>query len=244
MKKKKVDLIIKLGIAVIIFSGLWFASIAVYRILKKSDYFAVTDIFIKGDDTINLSYLKGKNIFSIDLKKEARRILSECPDSKNVKIVIVPPNRLYVNFLKRKPIALVKLHKIFAVDNEGVLFYADNDINSPELPLITGLGRKIFAPKAGKDYNIPELKFALSLIKELRTNKSLRKYGVNKIDVSNSTFAVLMISSLEVRIAYAKIKENIYILGEIFRRSADELTNLKYVDLRFTDPIIKLKNDK
>jgi hypothetical protein len=254
MRKGKFNLAIKLGIIALIFGLLLVAASSISKFIRSCGYFEVTDIFIKGGNAEKFSYLKGKNIFSIDLKKESRRILETCPDCSSVKLAIVPPNRIFIYFLKRKPVALVKLYKIFVLDSDGVIFHPGNQALPEGLPLITGLETKIFGPKAGTRYNVKELEFALRLIGEISSNKALKYCSIKKIDVANLSSATLWIASnrkgengqavVEVRLADAKIKDNIYILGEVFKKSTNGLGNIKYIDLRFSDPIIKFNDAK
>jgi hypothetical protein len=46
---------------------------------------------------------------------------------------------------------------------------------------------------------------------------------------------------LEVRFGQGYINEKVDILGNLFVQARNDLANIKYIDLRFNDPVIKFK---
>lgn len=264
MKKNKFILPFKLIIiSLIIFLAKCFIVGYIWKKSKASDYFKIKEVIIRNSDTADLSYLTGRNIFSIDLKKESRYILESYPDYSSINVVKILPNRLFVDFIKRNPVALVKLYKYFALDEEGVLFAAPAQPEELGLPLILGLETKIFGPKPGRKYNIKEIVFALETIKEIKRNQALKNYKIKKIDVTSRANAILFISLpqqtsaysvgqaaimpeglLEVRLGADNIEEKVAILGGIFTQGKFDLGNIKYIDLRFKGPVIKNKDAK
>lgn len=268
-KKKKFDLarvrrltVKALIISTIIFLASYFIIKGIEKFLKSSDYFQIKEVVIKDNAVYNLSYLKGKNIFSIDLNKESEYILEKYPDYRNVRLIRVLPNRLFVDFVKRKPVALAKFYKYFAVDENGVFFPLPEQLDGSDLPLISGLEVKIHAPVSGRAYNIKELKLALNIIEEIKRNRLLRYCKVKKIDVSNPTYASVIIplakkrtdntklsagndfAILEVRLGEEDIRGKIAILEGLIIQEKLNLVNVKYVDLRFNEAVIKLKDAK
>ena len=138
------------------------------------------------------------------------------------------------------------------------LFSDSQDSENPDLPVITGLETKIFGPKPGRRYNNKELSLALSIIREAKANRVLRKYKIRKIDLANPENISVLITlpifnqpasggnilqqNLEIKLAPGTIKDKIAFLGGLFVQSQSELSNIKYIDLRFKDPVIKLKD--
>lgn len=268
MKRRKVKPPFKLIIAVIfIFLVIGFSAGYIRRILMRADYFKIKEIIVRDDSGINserFSYLRGKNIFAINLEGESRYILESYPGYSRVDLFRVLPNRIYADFVSRKPIALIKLYKYFAVDNLGVLFDIDAQSFDPELAVITGLETKIFGPRPGKKYEIKELNLALSIIREFKANPILKKCRIKKINVSNiaesSLFIPLAIKSLpasnlrpavgpseyllEVKTGEDNIKEKVVILAGLMLQTKNDLVNMRYIDLRFKEPVIKLKDKK
>jgi hypothetical protein len=255
-KNKSAKIPVKL-IAAIVIILLVLGCIMVYswRSLSACNYFMVKDIIARDGSVEGLSYLRGKNIFSVDLKYEAARILQSCPEYNRVRLIRLLPDRLFVDFLKRKPLALVRLYRYFAVDWDGVLFSGPSSPEESELPVILGLETKIFGPKLGKRYDIKELSLALNIIREIKANRVLKNLKINKIEVSSinntsiympfasSKNSVKEFGSLEVRLGAGDIKDKINILSELIIASKSDVTSIKYIDLRFKEPVIKLRND-
>ena len=260
--KRKKPTVKLITVIIIIFLALLFIISYIYRIMSTSDYFRVTDIVTKVPNVVDLSYLKGRNIFSIDLRKEADYILDYCPDFSKVRLAKVLPNRIFVDFIKRKPVAFVRLYKYYFVDENAVFFYSSSEPQDLELPIIAGLETKVFAVKPGKKYNVRELALALNIIKEAKSNKILKDYKIKKIDVANPSNTLVFITLpsnpadysngkrvlapeyLEVRIGEDDIKNRIIFLGGVVAQANKNLSNIKYIDLRFKEPVVKFKDAK
>jgi len=254
MKKNRFVFPVKLLIILlIIFLAKCFIVGYIWKKSRASDYFSIKEIIIKDADAADLSYLKGRSIFILDLRKESEYILESYPGYNKINLVRILPNRLFVDFIKRNPVALVKLYKYFALDEDGVLFNASAQPEESGLPVILGLETKIFGPKPGRSYNIREVSFALDTIKEIKRNKALKDYRIKKLDVTSRANAAIFISLpgqgaqeylLEVRMGADNIEDKIAILGGIFAQGKFDLYKIKYIDLRFKGPVVKNKDAK
>lgn len=253
MKKQKSKAAFKLisglvAIALILF----FALSLLVNIRKNSGLFKVRDIVIREGNNpagnIDISFLLGRNIFSIDLSEQERIIATIYPAYKEIKLVRVLPDRLFAYFLRRRPIACVKLSRYFYVDDDAVLF--DIAGADPELPLIAGLDKKISGPKAGRKYNLRELSTAINIIKIIRGNYRLRGLKIKKIDVSdcaNAAFTISLpalsqaagIGAIEVKIGQNYLGDKISILASLLIQGKNDWSNINYIDLRFKEPVIK-----
>lgn len=250
-----------ISVSLIIFLALFFIISYIWKVLSASDYFTIKDVILREANRVDLSYLTGKNIFSIDLGKESAYILESFPDYSAIRIIRVLPNRIFADFIKRRPVALVRLYRYFALDKEGVLFYGTPETKDLELPVIVGLETKIFGPKPGKKYNTREIALSLNIIKEIKRNRILRNQKIKKIDVTDPTNTSIFMpftvkapdyskpqslaafENLEVKIGEDNIKNKIIILAFLLNQAKKDLTNIKYIDLRFKEPVIKLKDD-
>lgn len=247
MRRARLGLAVKIiAVSVMIFVVLMFIIGYIWKAIKTSDYFKIRDILSKEGNMFEPSYLKGKNIFSVDLKYESRYISGYYPNYSSIKLVRLLPDRIFVDFIKRKPLAFIKLYRYFTVDQDGVIFYAQNQPQDLELPVILGLETKIFGPKAGKPYNIKELAVALSIIKEFKMNKALKNYKIKKIDVANPADASIVMekepAALEVKFGADNIKDKVGILSSLIIQERLDPGNIKYIDLRFKEPVIKFKD--
>jgi cell division septal protein FtsQ len=227
--------------------------------LRDCDYFKIKDVIFSGNSSADLAYLRGTGIFSLNLEKESQYLLERYPAYSVVKLVRVLPNRIFVEFKKRKPIAFVKLNRYYCLDEQAVLFDVPQDAQEADLPLILGFESRIFGPSPGSRYNIAELMLALNIIKEAGLNAALRGFKIKVINVANGNSASFFLSlpdasqteqpasaaqGLEVKLGPTDIKFKIGILAGLLGQSANELSNIKYIDLRFKEPVIKFKEDK
>ncbi len=233
----------------------------VWKFLCTSPQFTVQEVVVR-QEGVDLSYLKGRNIFAVDLVREARMLASRFPDCKRVKVIRVLPSRLYVDFVLRQPLALVKLYRIFAVDDESTLFFPAPDTKEQDLPVITGLETKLYGPKAGRRYHVNELEGAHEILRYARASRVLKGYRISKIDVSNIANTSFLIpvplampgfandpqkalySAIEVRVGYGSIRQKMMILEGVLAQNKRDLAGIKYVDLRFKEPVIKFNDAK
>lgn len=253
----------KVIIAVFIFFIACLALLYSFRSIKNSSLFQIDYIIADEKNTVDLSYLMGKNIFTIDLGKEANYIRGFHPNYYKIRLIRILPNRLFVAFVKRKPQALIKLYRDFGIDCDGILFLIPEELEKQGLTYISGLETKIFGPKTGKRYNIKELTFALGVIKEASKRREFQDYRLYEINVADLDNAKMFISLpyeqskgsfsqgiadrnslLEVKFGQDSITEKLNILRSLLKQERSQLANIKYIDLRFKEPVVKFKDDK
>jgi cell division septal protein FtsQ len=214
--------------------------------------FRVRYVITRGGDPVALMHIRGRNIFRVNLDKEAELLLQTYPDYHNVQMVRVLPNRIFVNLIKRRPLALIKLYKMFAIDEEGVLFGVRPEYADMGLAVITGLETKIFGPKPGRRYVTKELSSALEMISLVKKNPLLQAYSVSSVDVAVASQASLELvptshraQGIEVRMGVDHISRKISLLAGLLRQqSSQDIDRIAYIDLRFKEPVIKLKDEK
>lgn len=261
MRKQKFNLPIRIIIIVAIISlAISFVIGYIWKVLTTSEFFSVKQVIVRNSE-ISFDYLKGRNIFSLDLNGQSRKVSLGYPNCRVVRLTRVFPNCIFVDFLKRRPLALVKFYKNFVIDDQGILFYPNLTPEEAELPVIYGLETKIFAPKPGTKYKRAELDLALAILKEFVAHKAFAGFTLKRIDVAglqSAGFFMLLPKQVadytkpvpvaqwmgfEVRIGENNIREKMLILGGLITQARKEWPDIKYIDLRFKEPIIKL-NDK
>ena len=262
MRKKEFNLPVKI-ISFLVIISLAFSFIIgyIWKVLTTADFFAVKTVYVRNSD-YQFEYLKGRNIFSLNLGYEAYKTFLKCPDCRKVRFARILPNCIVVDFLKRSPVALVKFYKNFAIDEQGVLFSSELATEELELPVIYGLETKIFAPKPGISYKRSELGLALAIINEFKANKAFAGFTLKRIDVvspGSTGFFMLLPKQIanyalpapqvewlgfEVRTGANNIRQKMMILGGLVLQERKEWGNIKYIDLRFKEPLIKLNNVK
>ncbi len=263
MKRQKISIPLKVTflvsaffIAIVLFSGY------ALRVFTTSGYFSIKEVVCFEAPGKDCLYFKGKNIFLLDLPRESALITRSCPDCLRVRLVRVLPDHLFVEFVKRKPVALVELYRYFAVDKNGILFEAPQGISEERIPLITGLKGKISGVRPGEKTRSKELSLALLIINEAEKFRNLSDYKIQKIDVEGTGNITILIpvdngsssyldwqipekqKILEVRISQGNILEKLAVMSGLINQERDNLKDIKYIDLRFREPVIKFKDAK
>lgn len=263
MKRRKDNFPVKsVFLIIIIIIIIVFVISYIRKVLITSDYFNVNGVISREELNTDFSYLKGKNIFTLDLNGESVNIAKRCPDCLRVRLTRILPDRLFVEFIKRKPVALVKLYRYFIVDQYGVFFGSAVNPGELSLPLITGLETKLFGITLGKKCVTKELVLALGIIREFNKSFLLKGYQIKRIDVGTADDITIFIpidfnkeaysqwqapekqNILEVRISQGNIVEKIAVIAGLINQEKRNLGNIKYIDLRFKEPVIKFKDVK
>ncbi len=234
----------------VVFSVLFFSFLFFVRNLTQLSFFKVKDIIVKDGNSITIDqndsfdYLKGKNIFDVDLRKEAKYIQDRFSEYRRIRLLRFLPNRLCIELIRRKTIACMKTgNKLFCIDETMTLFEGPLLANEQDIPMIIGLEKKVSQLKTGRRYVIPELITIFSIIKEKNANDNLKSYKIISIDVSNMNNIVLLFSDqLQIRITADSIKDRISILGNLMIQVSNSIDKIEYIDFRFKEPVIKLKN--
>lgn len=213
------------------------------RLVLQAELFSVKNVLIN-NQSINLDYLKGKNILMLDLKKISDILNNQFPDYRAVKIIRHLPNCIYVDFKNRQAIAYIKLYRYFAVDRDAVLFNPQTLTLNPELPVIIGLETKILAPRPKQRLNLKEVKMALALIFALSRLEELKEYRIKQIDASNAaSFSFLLSGNLWIKIG-EDLGSKLRVLALLLPQIRTDADRISYIDLRFKQPVIKYKNEK
>jgi cell division septal protein FtsQ len=241
------------------------------RALKKTDFFKVKEIIVRQgnnitqDDSGIFSYLKGRNIFELDLKRQARDIAKDYPSYKKIRLSRYLPDQILVDFLKRKPVACIKSYRFFYVDKDLVLFempQPDLVQGKLDLPQICGIDKKIFGAKYGARFDIPEMVLAMDIIKEKEANNGLKGYKIKRVDVpalNNASIFILAAleesdytkgkipkpsPELEIKIGEEGMAQKLGLLANLLSQVKNNPSNITYIDLRFKEPVIKFRGTK
>ncbi|TRZ96387.1 hypothetical protein D4R78_00125 [bacterium] len=259
MRKREFRSFIKpIVILLLVISALVITARYFLRALEDWDYLKIKEIIILRNNQADLTYLKGKNIFTINLNRESKYILEIYPNYRKIRLVRIFPNRLYVDFISRLPLATIRLYRYFYVDEELVLFNINPEEQTEDLPVIVGLETKIFGVRSGSKQSAKELVLAVDIIREITKNKALRDYKIKKIDAANldnlSFFMLLPAADLsdakgrlnqtpvllEVKFGQGNVAGKVRILAGLLDQLSKDLASLKYIDLRFKEPVVKL----
>jgi hypothetical protein len=225
--------------------------------MRGMDNFKIRNIVAREGRALDFAYLKGRNILTVDLERESRRVLLAYPYYKKVRLMRVMPNMLFADCVRRKPLACVDANRRLFIDEENVVYGIPAQNIVSNVPLIVGLEKKIVTPKTYQKNTIPDLSYVLDLIKEAKT--SLGAYPIQRIDMNQKGQAELFIplksadmlrdarnkdlsvvpEGLAVKVSFDDIRDKVKALSGLLQQAKEELYNIQYIDLRFKEPVIK-----
>ncbi|MDD5348083.1 MAG: hypothetical protein PHT59_05665, partial [Candidatus Omnitrophica bacterium] len=229
----------------------------------KSSMFVVTGIVVRQDGTVRQDasefvYLKGRNLFDLDVRREARQIAGVYPSYQQVRLIKFYPNQLFIDFVKRKAVACIRGQRLLYVDENLVLFRLPEEAPQPAVPEITGITRGLSQAKAGTQCRLSQVTLAMQIISQLARAKALGERRLSRVDVldpANASFFVFIgqpaaggevhgapaARLLQVKIGNESVSERVKFLATLLAQVENNLYNIEYIDLRFQEPVIKFK---
>lgn len=217
--------------------------------LYRSDYFRLRTIevrsatpeagiapSIKYDQLLN--YYKGKNVFTVNLKGIVKFFMDAYPDAKEIRALVVLPDKIVVSIRYRWPAAFLKGERNYIIDNEGYVLSGIYGNSVKYLTVIEGVSTRPME-RSGRRFTSDNLKSALQLLSQIKKTRFLAKYGVTKIDaVSASNMSFYLAGGTEIRIGSENFKERLKVLEKTIKDPRLVLDKIAYIDLRFQDPVI------
>ena len=208
------------------FTGLSALCVACYRTLLTSTLLNVTSVQVSGCEVLDPQTViqqaqipSGVNILSLDLDWVRQRVTNH-PWIAAAVISREIPDRIRIEIVERKPVALVKGRQFYLMDYRGVCFISAAPGEHAGLPIITGLDPEILAPgcKLPREFTVliedlyqeSQLQLPWRLISEIRwgRNKGLSIFTVRggiQIDLGRDNYD-LKIARLEKVLRYLEEK--------------------------------------
>ncbi|MDP8212670.1 MAG: FtsQ-type POTRA domain-containing protein [Candidatus Zapsychrus exili] len=223
----------------------FFAYKGVRNFTKNSKHFKVKTIVIdpslrfinKGD----LRKTIGKDIFSVDLNRLERMLLRKYPKVAEFNIVKHFPNQISLQAKERLPLIQTKTNKEYiSLDKNGFVISINNR-RSSRLPEAVGINLKgDFS--VGKTIEYKQIQIALRIAEFFAYNKKLSSYKISKINLENlSEISFYFTNKLKIILDQDKILSKMNLLKIMLTREHIDLKRVKYIDLRFKDPILGKK---
>ena len=192
-------------------------------------------------DKRDFASLNGKSIFNVDVVRFQRSLMDKYPQMAQANMTRKFPDRILVLARKRAPFAQVYIqNKTFLIDDQGIILFGAPE-KGEELPLISGIfsRRRITTGSAlGGESTL----LALNIIKGFQNNHSFSPYVVKKIDVDNLKEIDFHLSNgLKIIVDKTDIERKMNTLAMVLSRNRLDTEQVKYIDLRFKDPILGTK---
>lgn len=206
--------------------------------------FRLSKIDVVGNSLIALEKIledskleQGQGILYIDLKDVADRV-SKNPIVKKAVVSRRLPDRIVIKIVERKPVALIYLDRLYAMDRDRVLLPLVDPVMTPSLPILTGVSLNSYV--VGRTVASGDLSRAVEFLTEMDRLCSRLVERVSEINLSRPGEITLYLfpGSIKVRMRNEDFVEQILSLDAILQQLKVEKSHSRYIDLRFKGQII------
>ncbi|OGP61783.1 MAG: hypothetical protein A2169_14780 [Deltaproteobacteria bacterium RBG_13_47_9] len=142
--------VVRASFQLLLLSFFLFIGHRTYVHLSGTPFFSVREIEVEGCQKITretLLSLAGmgemSNLFTLRLSEVAKRLESH-PWIDQIKMRKVFPNKILIQVMEKKPIAILQLDELYFIDSKGVIFSLVGDGDGYNYPFLTGLTRQVF----------------------------------------------------------------------------------------------------
>ncbi len=248
------DIVRTVGLVCIFVLGIALAVMALMAFLRgvsRSSLFTIRSVMIAENiqplELPELAKLKGQNLFSVDLSKLEARIHAKYPQLADLRVMRQFPDRIFVSAVKREPFARILMDgRSYVIDRNGYMVGPPVE-GQESFTVIKGLKRQKIA--AGDLIQDERVKLAVMIISFFHQDKRLAAVGLEAVSVDDLTRIVAEVGAdEEVEFQVFMDKDNIEarlkMLSEVLFRGGLDLKQIKYMDLRFGEPILGQKKVK
>lgn len=210
--------------------------------VKSSPYFKVHRVTCSSPQRAKslqkFLYLRNESIFDVNLNGLQKQLEWLFPEAEQVRVFKRFPDEISIVFKDRTPYAAVLLgSNYFLIDRQGFTVSRDADPQGM-FPLIRGLPSVHVS--LGQRIVNDQLRAALGILDLFSQNKALHSFAIVKIDVGNmSRISFYLGDQLEVVIDQENIAGKMNTLGVILEKAKLDWERIRYIDLRFQEPVIK-----
>jgi len=181
----------------------------------------------------------GMKLFGLNLKRISEK-LEELVEVEKAEVRKVFPGKLVIEIEEREPFAQIRAGQYYLLDKQGVILSDKSYAPYVDLPLIVGVGVRRDKLKAGERYESMKLTRALDLLKAISESTSLSLSDVATVNVRfPDDIFFKMKEGLEIKIGKGDFKGKLSVLDRASQDVFSEQKNIKYIDLRFGDVIVK-----
>ena len=246
-KSKTQFFIIKFILIILLVAGIGFGiSRGLMYLFRHTEYFKIRSVVIDPSlqfiNKRDLRKLIGKNIFEVDLTAARRRLSYKYPQASELKVMKRFPNQIAVVAKQRVPFAQIQVKDHRAtLDGEGIVLSAEGQADKG-LPFITGAKVDNRRLVRGLPFRGTDIQIALKIVNFFQSNESLSSYRIDTINVESlSKIHFTLSNDLKIILDRNNVARKIRILGVVLSQGKLDMKHVKYIDLRFKEPIIGKK---
>lgn len=247
-KQKKIPLsFFKIGGVVILAGVLGFVLFrAVSYGLLESEAFRVKTVNVDPSLSIinpsALAWIEGQNIFKVDLNQVHELLSQRYPQVEQLRVIRQFPDQINIKAKQRHPLAQTQVRgKVVTLDEQGVVLSTSTG-RDEKFPFIQGISNSNKRLMLGQKFSSSGMKDALDIIRIFQDNRVLESYSIQSIDVANISKIELVLSNeLTVYVDAEELARKMRVLGYVLTRASINYGEVKYLDLRFQEPVIGKK---
>jgi len=210
--------------------------------LTKSPLFEVKEVMVDRSiqfiDLRALKDLKGTNIFKIDIKKIDRQIAQHYPYIAQLRVVRQLPDRILVLAKKREPLMQIYFKKKYLLlDTQGVALYYT--LQPALLPQVYGVPLEGEWLYLGGHIRGDQLAKVVEILNSFQQSAYLRRWRIHAVQAGNlSKIDLLVGENMHVILDQENTQDKIDVLQMLISSNKIDLNKVKYIDLRFKEPVI------
>jgi hypothetical protein len=184
--------------------------------------FRVREVEIEGyqkipkETLLSLLTIEGMpNLFTLRLRDVAQRLESH-PWIDHVKVRKVFPDRIWVQVVERKPIAILQLEELYYIDSKGVIFSSLGDRDEYNFPFLTGLNRETLEKNPGEANRLIMKALELLRIAEREKGSPLGEISEIHMEKAFGVHCFTEVEGLEVKMGWEDFGEKLKKLSLIW----------------------------
>jgi cell division septal protein FtsQ len=212
------------------------------NVIAHSDAFRVTEIQLPPKSPLKVpkSSLVGRNIWAVDIESLAQDLKAQQPHLKELRVVRMLPQTLRVETVERTPVAQVLLRSWHPVDRDGYILPASGTTPAEGLVILRGVEDSKSPLAPGKTQTGARVMRALKLIDQLRGSSWLLGHQLSVVDAADpEQITFVLDQGMEIRCgSQTRLTQDLKRLKTVLQQVAKRELNVRYIDLRFQDPVI------
>ncbi|MBF0571330.1 MAG: FtsQ-type POTRA domain-containing protein [Candidatus Omnitrophica bacterium] len=230
--------IVFLFIGFVLFTGY----VNAVEFLTSSPMFEVKEVMIDRSigfiDLRALKDLKGTNIFKIDIKKIDRQITQRYPYIAQLRVVRQLPDRILILAKKREPLMQIYFKgKYLLLDTDGIALYYT--LQPVSLPQIYGIPLDRGGLFLGLHIRSREIVKVVEILNMFKASPYLKRWRIHSVQADNLSKIDLSVGeNMHVILDQDDTQDKIELLQMLISANKVDLNKVKYIDLRFKEPVI------
>lgn len=223
--------------------------------IKQINIFSISNVSVTGNEFLSFANVieildinQYNNLFQLNIDK-MKKELEKHPRIKKVTISRILPDRLSIHIEERRSIALINLkknlgHRLYEVDEEGVLLAEDPYLKQYDLPIITYYEMPHLI--LGDQIRNEQILEILNIIKSINEQifdfqRVIAEINIIKKDEEKQITMYLNIYNIKVLFGQEINVDKLYKLNQLLLVLGRKLEQIEYIDFKFNEAVSKYR---